>query len=312
MTSNLPPPYTTRQLRRYSRYPKLYAERKYPHPSHPSSYPTQPFRLMHLPPELRMLTYAAALTLPFPIDLWPETDDPIASHHTTTTSRNMQYVRAKMRQHGVNLNLLRVSRQVRFEATRCFYEENEWRFSGTNGWLVAAAFMFNVAKFGWQHIRCVTLPFPFRDLGHGRAQQRWGTVGPAVGKRAVVRLAKQIPFAVPEDWEYEGSVRNVCCALAKCGTVRVVRLVLPVWLDGQGVDGVEMEGGFAWVEKMKEIVGGGVEIQLVRLSGKSRMMGDVEMAHANQSALVERCSKRGWVVRTARCDKFGRFDVEDE
>jgi hypothetical protein len=73
-----------------------------------------------------------------------------------------------------------------------------------------------------------------------------------------------------------------------------------------------MEGDFAWIEKMKGIVGGRLKIQLVRLSGKSRTMGDVEMAHANQRVLVERCRKRGWVVRTARCDKFGRFDVEDE
>ncbi|KAI4660134.1 uncharacterized protein J4E79_005939 [Alternaria viburni] len=105
--NTLPPPYTTCQLRRYTRYPKLYAERRYPHPSPPSSQPSQPFRLMKLPAELRCMIYASALTFPFPIELWPETDNHIASHQIVTANRNMQYLKAKMRQLGVNLNLLR-------------------------------------------------------------------------------------------------------------------------------------------------------------------------------------------------------------
>ncbi|KAI4962403.1 hypothetical protein J4E86_001438 [Alternaria arbusti] len=103
----LPPPYTTRQLRRYTRYPKLYAERRYPHPSHSSNQPNQPFPLMKIPIELRYMIYACALTLPSPIELWPETDSPIASHQIVTANRNMQYLKVKMRRCGVNLNLLR-------------------------------------------------------------------------------------------------------------------------------------------------------------------------------------------------------------
>lgn len=144
----LPPPYTSRQLRRYTRYPKLYAERKYPHPSHPSNQTTPSLRLMDLPIELRYLIYVAALTLPFPIELWPEIDNPIASHQIVTASRNMQYPKVKMRQCGLNLDLLRVSRQVRHEATREFYRENGWRFSGMNGWMVTSAWMFTTSKFG--------------------------------------------------------------------------------------------------------------------------------------------------------------------
>lgn len=109
--------------------PLFYAERKYLDAPHASQ--TAPsFRLLDLPPELRMLAYAAALTLPFPIELWSETDHDITSHQHTTAHCNMQYLKAKWREHGAKLGLLRVCKQIRHEATRCFYEENEWRCSG--------------------------------------------------------------------------------------------------------------------------------------------------------------------------------------
>jgi hypothetical protein len=72
-----------------------------------------------------MLIYAAALTLPCAIELWSDTEHYIASHQLTTTDHNMQYLKAKIRQRGINLHLLGVCKQIRHEATWYFWEENE-------------------------------------------------------------------------------------------------------------------------------------------------------------------------------------------
>jgi hypothetical protein len=127
VTNNTPStPYTTRHLRRYRRYPKLYAELKHPAPFHRSHQTVQPFRLLNLPLELRMPVYAIVLKLPFPIALWPETNNPIASHQLTTANRNIQYLRAKMRQYSVNLGLLRVCKRIRHEAGYAMFLRRNW------------------------------------------------------------------------------------------------------------------------------------------------------------------------------------------
>lgn len=119
------PPCTNDELRPYRRYPGLYAERKFAN-LEICTHDARPFRLLDLPPELRILIYNAALVLPFPMELWPEADflfsvyRPLAPN-SLPLIRYIQWLREKMRQRGVNLGLLRVCKTVHVEATKVWY-----------------------------------------------------------------------------------------------------------------------------------------------------------------------------------------------
>jgi hypothetical protein len=303
-----PPPPTSHALRPYRRYPTLYAERKkYLHiqPTLSSGL----FRLFDLPGELREHIYKAAFTLPYPIELWPETDDPVASHQSTTANRNLQHFRGKFKKRGMNLKLLRVCKEIRHEATRCWYESNEWRFSGTNGWMIANAFLYTTAlssSLGWQHIQSITLPLPFDFTPVVHPPQVLGVVHPATANRAVLRLAKQIPFSIPSDWSYEGSVADVCAALGKCDKLRELNLVLPGWYDTSTTVQAGIQG---MLQRIGTLKGRGVRIRLLKLRSVKTTMAELAVIDTRQRAFVDECRLRGWDVRSARCDRFGRYDI---
>jgi len=172
--------------------------------------------------------------------------------------------------------------------------------------------MFTSGMFGWHCIRCITLPLPVRHTAQGWAQQRWGMIRPAVSKRAVVRLAKQIPFDVPNGWDYESSVRDVCVALGKCMNLEILRLVLPRWCDMEVVDEGVREDFVGRIESLRKAVSTVLKVQVVRLSGVKTSMGELAMVTEKQGRFEEECVKKGWKVRTAKCDKFGRYDVVDK
>ena len=141
-------------------------------------------------------------------------------------------------------------------------------------------------------------------------------IRPAVSKRAVVRLTKQIPFAVPDEWRYESSVRDVCVALGKCMNLEMLRLVLPRWCDMEVVDEEVMEDSVGQIEQLrevfrKEVFRKGLKVQVVRVCGMKTSMGDLAMVTEKQGRFEEECVKKGWEVKTAKCDKFGRYDVVD-
>lgn len=134
----------------------------------------------------------------------------------------------------------------------------------------------------------------------------------AVSKRAVVRLAKQIPFNVPDEWGYSSSSRDVYAALGKCMNLRVVRLVLPKWCDIEVVDEGVAEDFIGRIGKFRGVVGRGLGVEVVRISGERRTIGAALTADERQKKFVKESTERGWEVRTAKYDKFGRFDVEGE
>jgi hypothetical protein len=78
-----------------------------------------------------------------------------------------------------------------------------------------------------QHIRSITLQLPFQFTPHSHLNHGRGKVNPATSGHATVRLANCIPFAVPKDWTYTGSVVDVCRALGRCVNVSIVKLVFP-------------------------------------------------------------------------------------
>jgi len=136
-------------------------------------------------------------------------------------------------------------------------------------------------------------------------------IRPAVSKRAVVRLVKQIPFDVPDGWEYESSVMDVCVALGKCLNLEVLRLVLPRWCDTEVVDQGVMKDFAGRIERLREVVGEGLKVELVKLSRVKTAIGDLITADEKQERFVKGLTEKGWKVRTAKCDKFGRYDVGD-
>ena len=142
-------------------------------------------------------------------------------------------------------------------------------------------------------------------------------IRPAVSKRAHVRLAKQIPFNVPEGWTYGSSVKDVYVALGKCMNLEVLRLVLPRWCDMDVVDEEVMKDFVGQIERLrevfrKEVFRKGLKVQVVRVSGVKTSMGELAMITDKQGRFEEECVKKGWEVKTAKCDKFGRYDVVDK
>jgi hypothetical protein len=253
-----------------------------------------------------MLIYSAALTLPFPIEFWPENDDPIASHQSTTRSRNMKWLRAKLKQRGVNLKLLRVCEKIRDEATRVWYEFNEWRFSGVNGWMIANAFLYTTmlsSSFGWRHIGSITLPLPFEFMTAVHPPQ---VVRPAIANRAILRLAKQTPFEIPRDWSYEGSVADVCLALRICDKLKEIIIVLPGWYD---TNAVVQAGKLGMLQRIEMLVGRGVKVKLVKLSSGKTTTAELAVIEGRQRGFVDECRARGLEVGSERCDKYGRYEA---
>ena len=52
-------------------------------------------------------------------------------------------------------------------------------------------------------------------------------------------------------------------------------------------------------------------MELVKLSGVKTAIGDLTTADEKQERFVKGLTEKGWKVRTAKCDKFGRYDVGD-
>ena len=63
------------------------------------------------------------------------------------------------------VGLLRVNRLIHVEASQIFYGENEWRFSGINGWMVFYAWLNTVGPmhFRWLKQICLHIPLPGKD-----------------------------------------------------------------------------------------------------------------------------------------------------
>lgn len=61
--------------------------------------------------------------------------------------------------------LLRVSQLVHKEASQIYYGENEWRFSGINGWMVMSCWLNTITFRHFQFLKRITVhvPFPGKD-----------------------------------------------------------------------------------------------------------------------------------------------------
>jgi hypothetical protein len=67
-----------------------------------------------------------------------------------------------------NLGLLRTSKQVNLKVAEIFYGNNEFRFSGLNGHMVASAYAMKIGLRNLNFIQSITIAMPFlsEERGH--------------------------------------------------------------------------------------------------------------------------------------------------
>ncbi|KAF3038646.1 hypothetical protein E8E12_005295 [Didymella heteroderae] len=133
-------------LKPYERYRKLYGERKYQRPQKALS-----SSFLELPTELRLRIYICALVL-------PETG--IGKQDFWQRRLDKKFYRRIFNRENVNLGFLRVCKQVNAEAAQVFYGQNEFRFSGTNGCIVAAAFVYTIKARNTHWLAHLTIAMP--------------------------------------------------------------------------------------------------------------------------------------------------------
>jgi hypothetical protein len=306
------------RFRAYRRYPKLYAEQKYA-----TAEPSHRFRFLDLPPELRVMVYKILLVLPHPVELWPECDVPLASHQNIIVHRNLQYLKQKLNSRKINVGLLRTCKLINYEARHVFYGCNEWKCSGLNGWMVANAFLYTIGRENIKCIRSITLPMPFK-FHLAKPFPIHGAPMPAVSSKAVLRLAKQIPFEIPAGWEYVPSFYEVCAALSThCRDLRALNLVLPAWYLPSLIDVVskkKMLDRLVGLQGHMAATQGHLTRPLSIISIRVSKVNRVLQAYSHaiswepderQQPLVQEFITRGWQIKQTTCDKHGRYATTD-
>ncbi|KAF2124366.1 hypothetical protein P153DRAFT_400995 [Dothidotthia symphoricarpi CBS 119687] len=124
----------------------------------PTETTAKPFPFERLPSELRLQIYRKLLVRPEPIDLWP--------HIRYNMMYNCNLQRATVMREYQSTNrprvaLLRVSKLIHEEASEVFYGENEWRFSGINGWMVMSCWLNTIQFRHFRFLKTVTVHVPF-------------------------------------------------------------------------------------------------------------------------------------------------------
>jgi hypothetical protein len=126
--------------------------------------------------------------------------------------------------------LLRVCKRIHPEAAEVFYGENEFRFSGVNGWIVVNAF---VATIGIRHARFVkvlTIGMPFWAKNRGCT---YGTSRCLDSSTQRERLEGIMLWTYPSKLGsyYDSAFDLLSWNLAKAGTLKKLNLILPDWFD---------------------------------------------------------------------------------
>jgi hypothetical protein len=188
-----------------------------------------PFPFMKLPAELRLEVYRYRLVQQSPIELWPHVIDNVRWRS------NIKRQKAFRRYESLYpaLGLLRVSRLINEEASQVFYGENEFRFSGINGWMVFSAFLNTIGPSQYRFLTHVTIHVPFPGQEY-LAIPSFGRTGfqervcrhKLSQKRGFHCRLLQYGLKVPPNWNYDSSIRDCIAKLSK-SNLKTFRLVLP-------------------------------------------------------------------------------------
>lgn len=107
---------------------------------------------MSFPGEIRNKIYELAVPMNQAIKLWP--DDYAWIHRLPQREDKLgSYRHIILKQ----LKLLRLSKQINKEITEMFYRDNEFRFSGKDGWQVLAAFLLAIGPTNARYLTKASL-----------------------------------------------------------------------------------------------------------------------------------------------------------
>lgn len=168
-------------------------------------------------------------------------------------------------------------------------EKNEWRFSDLNGWMVASAFLFTVQAFGFQNIRSITIPLPFRFVGVLRPIMIAAFISP-VG---------HIPFTPPAEWTHAQSLTDVCFALRKCDCLHVVNIVVPSWYRSSYIHEATKQSMLDQITGLEEAARGRLKVRLIRPTAIRTTTATLAEVEAKQREIIEECRARGWEIESA-------------
>jgi hypothetical protein len=170
---------------------------------------------MDLPGEIRNRIYRLHLLVGNPIELLPK------SAHATHKAANSADLRSDHKFLVIRrsrLPLLRSSKDVNKEASEIFYGENEFRFTGQNGWNWLHGYLRTIGKRNTQRLRIVTIHVPWRA---------------AIDITDMARR-RDIPkqFQDPPRPRTHALFRHVGSGVLKRLTgLEELNIVLPMWLD---------------------------------------------------------------------------------
>jgi hypothetical protein len=234
---------------------------------------------MKLPTELRVQILRYVLVSPDPIELWPETG--LRYNEIMARKRNHRKWRAAISgpKRKFQVQLLRCCKQLNEEGAEIFYGENHFRFSGSNGWVVAAGWFHKIGLRHTKWLTRLTLPVPFlhgvsgQYVSWNNAQvgemswRQWGIWSSVIGWR----LNFNFPYRF-KDFRDIGiqamATHDVFLILMKAGRLRELNLVLPDWFDFRlhmYDDDMTQERFWAWMVELKMSLGSQFRYGIVRM-----------------------------------------------
>jgi hypothetical protein len=85
---------------------------------------------------------------------------PLTAQQNMMIGRNFQFLKHKLNSRKIHVEILRVCQLISYEARHVFYDGNELRFSGIDGWMVASAFLYTIGGDNYSSLGSPQSPSP--------------------------------------------------------------------------------------------------------------------------------------------------------
>ncbi|KAH7092523.1 hypothetical protein FB567DRAFT_588797 [Paraphoma chrysanthemicola] len=155
-------------LQPYRKYKTIYGELKY---QQPVTKP-QTISFMEIPTEIRLMIFQHHFVSDKPIEMWAETGDVYADQKVRRQAKGA-FKRKFWHKRIVNFGLLRTCKQINVEVGEIFYCENEFQFSGTNGHMIAYAYLKKIGPRNINFLQSITSAAPRQSDDRGMYGENW-------------------------------------------------------------------------------------------------------------------------------------------